>query len=73
MRMRDPDMTGIEPPKRILPIRPDIPIILCAGVTHLGDADSAKAAGHLKNKEGLEETLAGHYNRIKAVEVCSWR
>ena len=39
-----PDMTGIELARRILPIRPDISIILCTGFSHLVDADSAKAA-----------------------------
>ncbi len=73
MQMRDPDMTGIEPPKRILPIRPDIPIILRTGPAILAMLILRKAPGHLKNKEGLEDTLAGHYNRIKSVEVCSWR
>jgi two-component system, cell cycle sensor histidine kinase and response regulator CckA len=40
-----PDMTGIELAKEILSIRPDMPIIMCTGFSHLVDADKAKAAG----------------------------
>ena len=40
-----PDITGIELGKAILAARPDIPVILCTGFSHLVDADSAKAAG----------------------------
>ncbi len=40
-----PEMTGVELAQRILAIRPDMPIILCTGFSHLVDADSAKAAG----------------------------
>ena len=40
-----PDITGIELGKAILSARPDIPVILCTGFSHLVDADSAKAAG----------------------------
>jgi len=40
-----PDMTGIELAREILSIRPDMPIIMCTGFSHLVDADKAKAAG----------------------------
>jgi PAS domain S-box-containing protein len=40
-----PEMTGVELAKRILEIRPDMPIILCTGFSHLVDTESAKAAG----------------------------
>jgi CheY-like chemotaxis protein len=40
-----PNMTGLELVRKILSLRPDIPIILCTGFSHLLDADSAKAAG----------------------------
>jgi PAS domain S-box-containing protein len=40
-----PDMTGLELAKRILAIRPDMPVILCTGFSHLVDADSARGAG----------------------------
>jgi PAS domain S-box-containing protein len=40
-----PEMTGVELAKAILAIRPDIPVILCTGFSHLVDAKSAEAAG----------------------------
>jgi PAS domain S-box-containing protein len=40
-----PDMTGVELAEKILAIRPDIPVILCTGFSHLVDADSARATG----------------------------
>ena len=40
-----PGMTGVELAKKIFAIRPDMPIILCTGFSHLVDAESAKAAG----------------------------
>jgi PAS domain S-box-containing protein len=40
-----PGTTGVELAKRIFAIRPDVPIILCTGFSHLVDAESAKAAG----------------------------
>ena len=40
-----PEMTGIELAREILAIRPDMPIIMCTGFSHLVDADKAKAAG----------------------------
>ena len=40
-----PEMTGLELAKRILAIRPDMPVILCTGFSHLVDADSARASG----------------------------
>jgi PAS domain S-box-containing protein len=40
-----PEMTGVELAKNILEIRPDMPIILCTGFSHLVDSDSAKEAG----------------------------
>jgi CheY-like chemotaxis protein len=40
-----PEMTGVELTRRILAIRPDMPVILCTGFSHLVDADSARTAG----------------------------
>jgi CheY-like chemotaxis protein len=40
-----PEMTGVELARRILAIRPDMPVILCTGFSHLVDADSARTAG----------------------------
>jgi PAS domain S-box-containing protein len=40
-----PGTTGVELAKKIFAIRPDTPIILCTGFSHLIDAESAKAAG----------------------------
>ena len=40
-----PDITGIELAREILAIRPDMPVILCTGFSHLVDAESAKQAG----------------------------
>jgi len=40
-----PDMTGIELAKEIVAIRPDMPVILSTGFSHLVGADEAKAAG----------------------------
>jgi PAS domain S-box-containing protein len=40
-----PEMTGVQLAKEILALRPDIPIILCTGFSHLVDANQAKAAG----------------------------
>jgi CheY-like chemotaxis protein len=40
-----PEMTGINLAREILALRPDMPIILCTGFSHLVDADRAKAAG----------------------------
>ena len=40
-----PAMTGVELAREILAIRPDMPIIMCTGFSHLVDADKAKAAG----------------------------
>jgi len=40
-----PDMTGIELAKEIIAIRPDMPVILSTGFSHLVGADEAKAAG----------------------------
>jgi YesN/AraC family two-component response regulator len=40
-----PDMTGIELAKEVLALRPDMPLIMCTGFSHLVDADRAKAAG----------------------------
>ena len=40
-----PDMTGVELAKEIHAVRPDMPIILCTGFSHLIDADSVKTAG----------------------------
>ena len=40
-----PELAGVELAKEILAIRPDIPIIMCTGFSHIVDAGSAKAAG----------------------------
>jgi nitrogen-specific signal transduction histidine kinase/CheY-like chemotaxis protein len=40
-----PGMTGIDLARRMLQIRPDIPIILCTGYSHLVSEESAKAIG----------------------------
>ena len=40
-----PEMTGIELAREILPLRADMPIIMCTGFSQLVDADKAKAAG----------------------------
>ena len=40
-----PEMTGIELAREVLELRPDMPIIMCTGFSHLVDAGGAKAAG----------------------------
>ena len=40
-----PDMTGSDLARRMMQIRPDIPIILCTGYSNLIDEDSSKALG----------------------------
>ena len=40
-----PEMTGVELAKEILAIRPDMPIIMCTGFSHLVNEESARAAG----------------------------
>ncbi len=40
-----PDMTGIDLAKNILQIRPNIPVILCTGYSHIVSEEEAKAAG----------------------------
>ena len=40
-----PEMTGVELAREILALRPDMPIIMCTGFSHLVDADKARAAG----------------------------
>ena len=40
-----PEMTGLNLAKEILALRPDMPIILCTGFSHLVDADRAAEAG----------------------------
>ncbi len=40
-----PGMTGIELAKRILQLRPDMPVILCTGYSNLVDEQSAKKQG----------------------------
>jgi len=40
-----PEMTGIELASAILSTRPDMPIIMVTGFSHLVDADKARAAG----------------------------
>lgn len=43
--MTMPDMTGVELAGAILAVRPDMPIVLCTGFSHLTDATRAKEAG----------------------------
>jgi PAS domain S-box-containing protein len=40
-----PGMTGIDLARRLLQIRPDLPIILCTGYSNLVDEDQARALG----------------------------
>jgi len=40
-----PEMTGIDLAREILAIRPNMPIIMCTGFSHLVDADKATAVG----------------------------
>jgi YesN/AraC family two-component response regulator len=40
-----PDMTGSDLARRMMQIRPDVPIILCTGYSNLIDEDSAKSLG----------------------------
>lgn len=40
-----PEMTGVELAKQILAIRPDMPVILCTGFSHLVNEESVRAAG----------------------------
>jgi PAS domain S-box-containing protein len=40
-----PEMTGIELAEAILTIRPDMPIIMCTGFSHLVNEESAREAG----------------------------
>ncbi|MHB8790328.1 MAG: response regulator [Desulfobulbaceae bacterium] len=40
-----PEMTGIDMARRMLQLRPDIPIILCSGYSNLVNEETAKAAG----------------------------
>ena len=40
-----PGITGVDLARRMLQIRPDIPIILCTGYSNLVDEESAKAIG----------------------------
>ena len=40
-----PEMAGVELAGEILALRPDMPIILCTGFSHLVDANRARAAG----------------------------
>ena len=39
------DATGVELAKEILAIRPDIPVVLCTGFSHLVNEESARRAG----------------------------
>jgi len=41
-----PDMTGTEFAREILSLRPDVPIIMCTGFSHLVDAGKAKSCRH---------------------------
>ena len=40
-----PGMTGSDLARRLMEIRPDIPVILCTGYSHMIDESSAKSAG----------------------------
>jgi YesN/AraC family two-component response regulator len=40
-----PNLTGIELAKEIIALKPDTPVILCTGFSHLVNADTARAAG----------------------------
>jgi CheY-like chemotaxis protein len=40
-----PEMTGVQLAREALAIKPDMPIIMCTGYSHLVDADVARAAG----------------------------
>jgi PAS domain S-box-containing protein len=40
-----PDITGVELAKEVLTLRPDMPVILCTGFSHIVDEGSARAAG----------------------------
>ncbi|MBU0676187.1 MAG: transporter substrate-binding domain-containing protein [Proteobacteria bacterium] len=55
-----PGMTGSDLARRLMQIRPDIPIILCTGYSTLIDEDSAKAMGirEFALKPLTKETLA---------------
>jgi CheY-like chemotaxis protein len=40
-----PEMTGVQLAREILTLRPDMPIIMCTGFSHMVDADQATAVG----------------------------
>jgi DNA-binding NtrC family response regulator len=40
-----PEMTGIELARAVVALRPDMPIILSTGFSHLVDAETARRAG----------------------------
>jgi CheY-like chemotaxis protein len=40
-----PDMTGMELARECLSLRPDMPVIMCTGFSHVIDAEKARAAG----------------------------
>jgi len=40
-----PDITGAELAKEIIAIRPDMPVILCTGFSHIANEESARKAG----------------------------
>jgi CheY-like chemotaxis protein len=40
-----PDMTGSDLARRMMQLRPDLPIILCTGYSNMIDEHSAKALG----------------------------
>ena len=40
-----PNLTGVELAKEIIALKPDMPVILCTGYSHLVDAGMAKAEG----------------------------
>ncbi|MGD0662678.1 MAG: response regulator [Syntrophorhabdales bacterium] len=40
-----PEMTRVELAREVLLIRPDLPIIICTGFSHLMNAEAARSAG----------------------------
>ncbi|MBN1613192.1 MAG: PAS domain S-box protein, partial [Deltaproteobacteria bacterium] len=64
--MTMPSMTGVELAKRVLDIRPDIPIVLCTGHSDLIDAQSAKSLGirEFLNKPIFIQDLAVAVRRV---------
>ncbi len=61
-----PDMTGFDLARRILQIRPDIPIILCTGYSNIVDEKSAKVLGikEFAIKPLTKTTIAGLLKKV---------